>query len=105
MKQENKGAIVGFLGGAAILASFHFLSTPEIVENHIAPDTVFVAQPRTEDSLKIIKLTTLLNEKDSIIDVKPRVVYARAKATPADSTTDIAANNVFSSVQEADSSR
>lgn len=105
MKLENKTALVGLIGGICITMAFHFLSPPEIIENHIAPDTVVIAQPRTKDSLKLIELTTLLNEKDSIIDIKPRVVYARTKATPADSTVDIAANNVLSSVQEADSSR
>lgn len=105
MKLENKTALVGLIGGICIATAFHFLTPPEIIENHIPPDTVVIAQPRTEDSLTINSLKTTLNEKDSLLQIKPKVVYARTKATPADSTIDIAANNVLSSVQEADSSR
>ena len=110
MKLENKTALVGLIGGICITTAFHFLTPPEIIENHIPPDTVFVAQPlgtmsRTEDSLTINSLKTTLNEKDSLLQIKPKIVYARTKATPADSTVDVAANNVLSSVQEADSSR
>lgn len=105
MKQENKGAIVGFLGGAALLASFHFLSTPEIVENHITEtDTVWV-----DNTVEVDSLQTVIEQQSDVIEEqlnkKPQIIYVTKKAPKPTYSVADAADIVFSRITQADSSQ